>query len=403
MGLISLSDGQKNALKNILNSAKRISSMFIYLINNIQNELDTRLDAYINKLNNIDLNVTETGDIVFTNSEGSVKGLGLSKEDQYSLFYSNLGSVNPNPTFFLKDFDYRDYCGMSENYNVVFNESKETFGSLEIKGYGDIGYNDVFLPVDVDKKYRMNILMKAKHDSVENDGSYGFTTYIGIANYDYDKNFIKSAHMTRISNTEGVLIGDYTADATTITLRPNSANGVDAWINSNWDERCILVHKLRDDGTYGYISEDGHYYDEDTYSRYLLETPFDDDSITDNGDGTLTINLNSPLGFDCNDGDHIRLSFSYDNLFYFISNYIQDIDNTYYDKVSRWKRNTSNNNDTSRRRRLFKTGTCYVKVIFMFNYGMNTWDSNDNVVPKNSLLPGLTTNVARLGFEWKHE
>jgi len=396
MALIDYTPSQKNAIKSETNTAKRINLMILYVISNARNALQDLINNTNNKLDTIDLTAKEDGTITFTDANGNDKTLGLTNSDRFQLYNSKLTSINPNPSFFLNDFDYTNYINQDpDNRYVTQTVSKETKGSLEVKGNGGILTTDTFIPVDLLKKYRMYLLSKSKHSDSAIDSTHNVKLFGGFYCYSPDKVLIKSEHVTKIQDTQAVVVNDISANDTVITIEGD----INAYKNNtDIDKRRLLFHPLQDNGKYAFIDDSDFQHTELGYSRLISDAEYDNDNVVDIGNNQFTITLDTPIGLNITAGTKVRLSKVLDSLKYLLLNKDLPIDDEWHEILSLWK-NISFNSDLTYNTKLFYDGTSYIKMVLLPNYLIV--DNDGNIVQDK--FDGLVTNYATISIEWEHE
>ena len=380
---LGLTTSQKNTIKNKNNTASRVYTMFSLLLSNSTSAITLIVNNYINKLDNIKLTQVDNNTLKFTNSEGVDTVIDLEVPIVERI--SRLNFINPNPSFYLDDFDYTNYiAGAGRSFTK--HTGRFSKGSLEITGKQSVMISDSFIPIKFMKAYRGAISLKANHPTLSN--GHRLLVNLGVLCYDGDNKLIRNIHTDNDEDKQFTITNTVNVGDTTITVTG------DKW---EWDtddnNRNLLFHKLRSNGSYCYVDANDLYYEELEYSRDVIIDAYAANGLTTIDNNTFRITLNNPSTYSLPAGTKIRNTITDGDYRFMIINKKIDIDNDWHYHTSSWRSEDWGDD-------LFFAGTKYVKIVCTIND--KVYDSNDDIIA-DSNLNDLTTNIATLGVEWDHE
>lgn len=330
--------------------------------------------------------------------------LGLQRKPVEIANFSRAGllTLNPNPIFGLKGSiegsgDYESWIQSSKG-SIVYDVVNNTPASLQWKDGTSSLISDTFYAIDPEREYRASLSVKTVVSGANYDPAkeYRQLNYLGVACYDSDFQIIFPQHITTVAgSTPTTLVSPLNPGDTTIHLA--DATG---WYNDGLaHKRAIRFHKLRPDGTYGYIGNNGRYYDaEDGYTRDMLDRIWDAGGISQNGDNTWTITLKTPYaGNTIPAGTKARNSQGGGVYNYWISGLSTLINNQWSSYSSPW--NLPDTSDPNAFNGVIRNGTAYVKLLLLPNY--NIYENGTNI---GHNPPGIlrTSWYSKLALEYQH-
>jgi hypothetical protein len=329
-----------------------------------------------------------------------------------SIARGSTGYLNPNPLMVSDKLDYEGYFNY-DNVSLDTVEVDKGLATLKVVGHGNTLIGTGLLPVDYNKKYRGVIKFKSVYSGSEDSEQLKVTHYMGIACFDSDQRLIYPEHLTKIAKAE--VVSDVQPNDTTITFRMLEGSFENRYLENphrgNRDDyiyrKCIRIYKPDEDGKFRYIGKNGRKYDEWGYSRWILSYCYGENALTDNGDGTITVQLKKPykdynVGVPLKAGDIIVNSYRGGIYNYWVSALERKPNKKWHTYKSPW-RNPNQFDDTPEKYwGVFRNGTAYVKFIALPNYLLskqgedNYWDNN------REKIRDVTTYYALLGLEWKN-
>lgn len=237
--------------------------------------------------------------------------------------------------------------GFGKNGNENFPDFTNNNGvfSLTTDRYKLISSSD-FIEVDTSKKYYQSIIGSQKED-------VGYH-YIGLAEFDIDKNLIIDQNVMYVSGSLTYLEKELKNGDTEVYL-----NNLSGFQKNNlgvlWQKTGLIFWNYKD--------STGYEYPEETYSKNVYYNLFDDSSFEANSNkiklkqawnhgtiaaGTKVSQSNKGANYNYGLVKGNRLTKKYK----FYENIIEGINNTESEKNG-----------------LFRAGTKYVKILFLINYG----------------------------------
>jgi len=332
------------------------------------------------------IEVKDDTDIVFQSEQpATLKAQEVRTDVQIALIArAGLGTLNPNPTFFLGTADYENWLNLNPDYDVVEDVVNGTAGSLhfKIKTYPPTLNSDNFYPVDLTKDYRAVISTKLNMTGpgVDPIKEYKSYAYVGVTTYDSDKQVIRPETLTKEPNSQTYLAQPLNNGDTQVVVEDASG-----WYRDDAGHRhSLLLHPKQPDGSYRYTGVNGRKYDNLGYSRInmyyatILNGNITTDYV-DNGDGTWTVKLRSPwtLGSFAV-GDAIRNSLGGGTYNYWISALsVPANQEGWFDYTSPWLNGAILDQYNPGGR--FRNGTAFVTLMMLTNYKVFSRDKGSTV------------------------
>jgi len=334
---------------------------------------------------------------------------------------AGLGTLNPNPTFILGENGDDDYAYWMDGSNrkIVKDKVDSTAGAFYIRNastYGGSWFSENFYPVTVNRQYRATISVASKisGSAVDLAKSYAHYSYLGVVCFDSDKATIRPAYLTDVAGWDAVAKRGKSSTELVQEVKNGDIEIIVADA-SKWDtgsanhRHALTVHPLRPDGTYGFIGNNGRYYDADKMSRHLMYYGVDKTKIVDNGNGTWTVGLQSPwtLGtFPI--GSRIKNSYGGGTYNYWISSYRTELEkdvispknwNRYSSPWESWDEQGSYYGDPAHYAGNFRNGIAYCKLLLLPQYGFYVDSVNTSVGTPNIVRESW---YSTLSLEWRH-
>ena len=373
---VKLTNEQINDLKDTTNTASRIALYFKYVIDNTVSNINSLVNTINSNLDNITITVNNSDlykRLIFKNGNKSNSIQSDPYIEDWRIRGINKNVVNFNHVFQYTDYDYKDFITAQQSSinKAVYTERASYYskGGLFIKRRGDLLITDNYLPIDKDSFFKGSVIAKIKNKDLPNDGSYKCSFHIGLVPYDADKNLITSSMVNIVPNSIVELDEDANSNSRSIKLRGDINklyNGADGKLKG------LAFFKLNNLGNYSYIGNDDTVYEEFKYSR-LVSSYY---RITDNNDGTFTLDLPNKLGFDIPAGTKVANTF-YSLGGWVLVNYMLPINNKWNLAESEWIENVYDNL-TYPNAPIVPYGTKYVKL--KARLASYIYDSNNNVV-----------------------
>lgn len=382
-----LSNSEKETISSENSTAKRIKTIFNFYVNRISNRLNSVIDQVDAKNRSIDTFIDNNGyeRVLKFTKEDFIKEMKLGNKDDYFSF----GSINNNARF---NHGAKSWPKFSVSHSEIIPSIK--YGSsngLKILQYAG-GVENIVYPIDRSKSYRAVIVADASLSDGTFNPDYYCKHFFGVACFDIDGHFISVGTLTKRHNSLSLLVNDVNKGDYDIVLEGDSSKW---YVGTANHARSLTAYKLRDDGTYGYIGDNGKYYKEMGYSRYHMYNAYERDQITDNGDGTFTIHLRYGLTFSAKAGDKFVNSYYGGTYNYWLSWKTIKADGKKTVLKSNWRKD-SLDLDPTHYWGNFREGTAFIKVMGLFQY--RTYDPDGNSISNDS----IHTNIYKLGLEVKN-
>ena len=294
-----------------------------------------------------------------------------TKAESISSALASKGCINSNPVFLLGEEDYQTYLNGTTRKlvkDVVHNAS----ASLYVKGQGGDYKSSSSFVMLTDREYRAVLDMKFLDNNTPNNDKK-VLWYVGIDSYDSDDLQIRHT-MEPIDNTKyGVLTQDLSIGDMSITFSTSQASGDIVFPNSGTGYNRNILGYEANGAEYNYIGLNGRIYQHLAYSRWLLshssDGAYDNDSITDNGDGTYTLQLKYAWNAkDLKAGDAVLCSQDGGTYSYWLSDKTV-ADGKFHLSSSAWKEFKGDDDSfTGGDETLARNGAVKMKAILLPNY-----------------------------------
>jgi len=328
-------------------------------------------------------------------SLSQVQGMVTSLADFAEVVKASEGCLNANPYFLLDDYDYTAFGNKASIVtDVVSTNSK----SLRWDGTGGVtclGTQPMSLAVG--REYRAVCDIRSNLDGSPDPSNRKVSFYLGVVSYDSDNKIIYPYNLPNRPKDKvaivavNAVVGDTSLIVTgTMDMFSNNTGAGHA--------RNILLYLEQPSGELCYIGDNGRQYEHLAYSRYLPYKStghYDQNSIVDNGDGTLTIPLTFALPMDLPIGSGVKSTQAGGTFTYWISNGKATMDDKWNRFASTWREyNTTYSHGYDG---VIRNGTAYVKFMLLPNYSMYT--SSDSYI--GSVLNNARTYYGTLALEWR--
>ena len=376
---LNFTTDDKDAIVGNSTTASRLLEYKNRLCLNIGNTFDNVESDVNDALNSVDFNIDNFQYIL----DNSIELKRINVDNIYDVNYKSINAGT---------FRYGlDSWESISNYKPMVLENHDTFKSLRgmsITGYDRILSKEIF-PIHNHLEYRVNGFARSiniKDGSTTNKVRH----YVGVACYDEVGYPIYPYHLTIKSNTLGTVDSDVAKGDTEIIVNAPYKS----WYKGKYGhKRSFRVHKLRPDGSYGYIGENGKYHTPMGYTRDAVYYAYDEDGLTKIDTNKFKITLSKPIPFSIKAGDKICNSYGGGTFNYWRYGYFKDHQNVYAIK-SKWKKQDLNT-PTNKYYYLFRDGTAYVRFMSLVNY--RYYDKDNNLLSQDD----VKTIFYKLALEYR--
>ena len=349
-----------------------------------------------NRLGNIKVEPWNGTSLSFTNAEG-VTTDALSALNIATIAKASEGCINPNPYFLLGDHDYEDF-GSKHSFvsDIVSTNSK----SMKWIGGAIAAIGTQKLPIVPGREYRAVCDVRLRNNGGADPDGKQVAFFVGVTCFDSDDGQIRPQHLPHRDKTKVAIVAvDAVAGDTSITV----TGTLDMFDNGNSRGyiRQILLYLEQPDGNLCYVGQNGRVYEHLGYSRYMnykSSGHYSQNSIVDNGDGTLTIPLNTPLPIDLPIGSGVKASRSGSTYSYWISWEKETIDDKWHTHRSPWTEYSTDY--SSGYGGVARNGTAYVKLLMLPNYGLYA-GNGAYIGSVNTNMPTLEAYYGTIALEWR--
>jgi len=349
-----------------------------------------------NRLGNIKVLPWNGTSLRFINADGVTTEV-LSSLDIGTMVKASEGCINPNPYFLLGDYDYEDF---SSRHSIVSDMVSTNSNAMKLVGGTLAAIGTQKLPIAPGREYRAVCDIRLRNNGGEDPDAKEVSYYLGVACYDSDDLQIEPENLPNRGKTKVAIVSvDAVAGDTSITVTGDLSmfsNG-----SGGGYLRQILIYLEQSNGDLCYVGQNGRVYEHLGYSRYMKYNSgghYARNSIVDNGDGTLTIPLNTPLPIDLPIGSGVKSARSGSSYNYWISARHQVIDDKWNIHTSPWREYS--NDYSYGYGGVARNGTAYVRLLMLPNYGLFT-SSGSYLGQVRNEMPTLEAYYGTIALEWR--